>query len=236
MTRPRSRRPRSLPKQEAAAAPAQRKRSSATLAQHATALEAELAELKVALAQQQREFEQEVASFPQLLSRLAHSERTLGQTKTKLIAAEDALAQASAQVAALRARVQDTDAKMQHHIDDAREARSELSSLRDALAAALEREPIFQRVEEQLREELAELRQALASANQERDDLLGALGSIEVLAQRIARLSSEPKAAATDDTRVTTRPVAPAKAPARSRRHSSPEITIDGVRLGPANG
>jgi chromosome segregation ATPase len=208
MTRPRSRRPRSLPKQEAAAAPAPRKRSSATLARHATALEAELAEVKAALEQQQREFEHEVASFPQLLSRLAHSERTLGQTKSKLIAAEETLAQASAQLAALRARAQDADAKLQQHLDDARDARSELSSLRDALAAALEREPTFQRVEQQLREELGELRQALASAGQERNDLLGALGNIEVLAQRIARLSREPKAPGADDTRITTRPVA----------------------------
>jgi chromosome segregation ATPase len=239
----------------------QRPRNQAGLAQYATELEAELTKLRAAMEQQKREFEEETSSFPQVLARLAHSERALGQTKTKLIAAEEAAVQASAQLGASQARVQEVEKQLQERVDAEREARIELVTLRDALAAALEREPAFERTEielqgelamlkaaleaaDQEREEMTSLRQALAVAHQERDELLGALGGIELLAQRIARLSREPKSIASeptkpshslepDDERATLRPVAALsrrEAP-RSLRRATPEITVDGLPL-----
>jgi chromosome segregation ATPase len=242
MSRPRSR-PRSVPKQVAPVAPAPPKRGSADLAQYATELERELEQLRAAMEQQKREFEEESESFPPVLARLAHSERALGQTKTKLIAAEEAAEQSDLQLASLRTRVQEAEAKLQHCADSERELRSEVSSLRDALAAALEREPSFQRVEQELQGELAELRQALAGAHRERDNLLGALGAIELMSQRIGRISREPQAVGaamvdapgpdSDDRRATLRPVAvsPTREAPRSLRRVTPEITVDGVPL-----
>ena len=239
----RSRRPRSIPKQPAAVAPAQpaRRRSAADLAQYSTELERELSRLRAAMEQQKREFEEESANFPQALARLAHSERALGQTKTKLIAAEEASAQASSQLSALRARLHDSDAKLQERVAHERALHSELVGLRDALATALEREPSFQRAEQELKAEIEELRQALATLGRERDELVAALGSVELLAQRIARFSRAPRAGEADaqsgleseDNRVTLRPVAVAQLRElpRSARSVTPEIIVDGIPL-----
>lgn len=129
---------RSLPKQSAPAT--NRKRSVVDLLKYSTELEQELKRLRAAMEQQKREFEEESASFPQALARLAHSERTLGQTKTKLIAAEEAAARANAQIASLRARLQDCEAQLQLRADQELRLRAEVSRLSDALAAALESE------------------------------------------------------------------------------------------------
>jgi chromosome segregation ATPase len=249
-----------MPPQQAATAP-QRPRGPAGVPQRATELEAELSQLRAAMAQQKREFEEETSSFPQVLARLAHSERALGQAKTKLIAAEEAAAEVSTQLAACRARVQEAETQLQQRLDAEREARIELTTLRDALAAALDREPAFQRTENELRGELATLRaaletaeqereemtslgQALAAAHQERDELLGALGGIELLAQRIARISRDPTSVVSegakpsqypesDDKRATLRPVAamPSREAPRSFRRATPEIIVDGIPL-----
>jgi chromosome segregation ATPase len=239
-----------------------RPRSPAALAQYATELEDELSRLRAAMEQQKREFEEETASFPQVLARLAHSERSLGQAKSKLIASEEARVEACTQLNACRARMQEAEGQLQQRLDAEREARIELSSLRDALGAALEREPEQQRIENELRaelvtlrlsleaahqdgEELASLRSALASVHHERDELMGALRGIEHLAQRITRISREPRTATgvaaprpsqipePDDERATMRPVAvvPSKEAPRSFRRATPEITVDGVRL-----
>jgi chromosome segregation ATPase len=215
MSGPRSRHPRSIPKQPATQAVPPRPRSPTGLAQYATQLEDELTRLRAAMELQKREFEEETASFPQVLARLAHSERALGQAKTKLIASEEAAVEARAQLNACRARVQEAESQLQQHLDADREARIELSSLRDALGAALEREPEQQRIEnelraelvtlklaleatEQERDELASLRAALASVHHERDELVGALRGIEHLAQRITRICREPQGATLD--------------------------------------
>lgn len=247
-----------MPVQEAVSAP-QRPRNPAALAQYATELENELTKLRAAVEQQKREFEEETATFPQVLARLAHSERALGQTKTKLIAAEEAAAEAATQLAASQARLQEAETQLRQRLDAEREARIELTTLRDALAAALEREPALQRSElelqgelallkaaleaaDQEREETASLRQALAAAHEERDELLAALAGIELLAQRIASVSREPKQMVgevtkpsqipeSDDKRPTLRPVAntPRREPPRSFRRATPEIIVDGV-------
>lgn len=250
-----------MPKQPAAPAP-QRPATPAGLAQYATQLEGEVDRLRAALEQQKREFEEETASVPQILARLAHSERALGQAKSKLIASEDAAADAGGQLSACRARVQEVEAELQARLDAEREERIELLSLRDALAAALEREPAFQRLENELRaeistlklaleadsqerEELSSLRSALAALHHERDELLGAFSGVEHLAQRITRISREPRGSAadggappsqrpeSDDDRATMRPVAavPSREAPRSFRRATPEITVDGVPL-----
>jgi chromosome segregation ATPase len=238
----RLRRPRSLPKQPSALQPPVRKRSAADLAQYSTELELELTRLRTAMAQQKREFEEESASFPQVLARLAHSERALGQTKTKLIAADEAAERADSQLSSLRARLHESEAKLQERADQERALRTELSSLRAALAAAQEREPSFQHAERELQAELGELREALALSNQQRDELVVALAEIELLAQRIGRIGreqgkgAEALAAAepeSEDKRVTLRPVpvAPLREPPRSLRRGTPEILVDGVPL-----
>jgi chromosome segregation ATPase len=227
-----------MPFQEAVPVP-QRPRNPAALAQYATELENELTKLRAAVEQQKREFEEEASSFPQLLARLAHSERALGQTKTKLIAAEEAADEVAVQLAACQARVQEAETQLQQRLDAEREARIELTTLRDALAAALAREQASQRAElelqgelallkatleaaDQEREEMTSLRQALAAAHQERDELLGALGGVELLAQRIVRVSREPHALAAEVTK-------PSREAPRSFRRATPEIIVDGV-------
>jgi chromosome segregation ATPase len=241
-----------MPKQPATSAP-QRPTTAAGLAQYATDLESELSQLRSTIEEQKREFEEETASVPQILARLAHSERALGQTKSKLIASEDAAVEAGAQLSACRARVQEAETQLEQRLEVEREARIELSSLRDALAAALEREPAFQRLENELRaelatlklaleaanqerEELASLRSALAAVHHERDELLGALSSIEHLAQRITVISRDPgvsQSPESDDKRATMRPVAavPSREAPRSFRRATPEIIVDGVPL-----
>src|SRR5690349_4322235 len=48
-------------------------------------LEGQLAEAREALARQKQEYEENATSFGQVMARLSHSERTLGQTKAKLM-------------------------------------------------------------------------------------------------------------------------------------------------------
>jgi chromosome segregation ATPase len=249
MSRPRTRSTRSMPKPEVMAPlQPQRKRSSAAVAQYANELELEVKRLRSTLEQQKREFEEETASFPQVLARLAHSERALGQTKSKLIAAEEAATLAGTQLNALRARAQEAEAKLQQSVDAERQAQSELLTLRDALAAALEREPALRSVETELRSELSTLSAELEAAHQERDQLLQAFGSIQALAQGIARVSREPKSATVravasaalppsqypdaEDARVTMKPApAPSQELPRSFRRATPDIIVDGLPL-----
>jgi chromosome segregation ATPase len=181
MIRPRSRRPRSPSKTDVV-------RPAKTAAE----LEGDLAELRFAMELQKREFEENEASCSQALARVAHSERTLSQTKAKLIAADEAATETAAQMVALRARLQESDEKLQRLADERtaqsereraltevrdrasaelEEQSGELARLRDALTAALEREPAFRQVEAELRSELDASRERAEQAVAQHQEL-----------------------------------------------------------------
>jgi ABC-type transporter Mla subunit MlaD len=72
----------------------------------------QLAEALEALARQQQESEENATSFAQVMARLAHSERTLGQTKTKLMAAEERVEKSDARVASLSQQLSRVEAQV----------------------------------------------------------------------------------------------------------------------------
>jgi hypothetical protein len=85
----------------------------------------------------------------------------------------------------------------------------------------------------------------MAALHHERDELLAAFSGVEQLAQRITRISRDPRGSAadgaarpsqrpeSDDDRATMRPVAalPSREAPRSFRRATPEIIVDGVPL-----
>jgi chromosome segregation ATPase len=156
----RSRRPRSLSKdgiprtRRSSAQSEQQERSPTKNAEYVAELEKELAQLRVAMAAQKREFDENATSFSQALTRISHSERTLSLTKTKLLAAEEA----AEQTTTLRTRVLELESKQaelrEHAAAQLEACTSEAVQVREALAAALEREPAFRRTEAELRQQL----------------------------------------------------------------------------------
>jgi chromosome segregation ATPase len=64
-------------------------------------IEGQLAEALEALAVQQQESEENATSYAQAMARLSHSERTLGQTKSRLMDAEERIEKSEARGAAL---------------------------------------------------------------------------------------------------------------------------------------
>jgi chromosome segregation ATPase len=173
-------------------APNQPKRSPTNYGQHVAELEKELTDLRAAVAAQKREFEENSANFAQALNRISHNERTLSLTKTKLLAAEEAALQAGEQTKALRVRVQELEAELAQRLEQERGAQverdrtvaeireraaaelegysSEAARLREALAAALEREPTFRQAEAELRSQLeASAQRAAQSAAQHQE-------------------------------------------------------------------
>jgi len=64
-------------------------------------IEGQLAEALEALAGQQQESEENATSYAQAMARLSHSERTLGQTKSRLMDAEERIEKSEARGAAL---------------------------------------------------------------------------------------------------------------------------------------
>lgn len=181
---------------------------------------AELVRLRARFAQQALELEETSNALAQALSRVAHSERVLSQAKSKLLAVQERVERTEAQAAGLYARLAENEVKLSRAaseresvLAEARDqllserelAAAEVASLRDALAAALERERAFRRVE-------AELSRKVAA-------LSGAPGET----------AWEP-----EDARATLRPQGPAAEPPRAaRRSSGPEIVVDGVPLVP---
>lgn len=180
MSSTRSRRPRSLSKSP----PARVGRSSPR--HPAIGGTEELTELRRVVQQQRQELEENSTALSQALARIAHSERTVSQSKSKLLATQEQLSASDAQTASLWARLQDQDAKLQHaHADreravaeareqyaaESEESAAEIASLRDALAAALERERTFRRLEAELRTELDAARQTAERAEAERHEL-----------------------------------------------------------------
>jgi len=180
MSSTRSRRPRSLSKPP----PARVGRSSPR--HPAAANNEEVAELRRVVQQQRQELEENSNSLSQALARIAHSERTLSQSKSKLLATQEQLSAADAQTASLWARLQDQEVKLQHaqaereravleaheqHAAATEEYVAEIGSLRDALAAALERERTFRRLEAELRAELDTARRSAERAEAERQEL-----------------------------------------------------------------
>ena len=92
---------------------------------------------------------------------------------------------------------------------------------------------------EAARAALVDLEADLAVAREDREQLLGALGAVDTLAQRIARVSQHAKSGRgapqlKEEERPTLKPVAePAESPRRERGSMAPEITVDGVLLAP---
>jgi chromosome segregation ATPase len=122
--------------------------------QRTAAIERQLAAALEALARQQQESEENATSFAQLMARLAHSERTLGQTKTKLMAAEERVEKSEARVASFSQQLSQVEARVREQRTtferDAQEERerfvclsnersAELKALRD-LAESLSRD------------------------------------------------------------------------------------------------
>src|SRR5882724_10509821 len=70
-------------------------------------LEGQLAEALETLTRQQQESDENATSFGQVMARLSHSERTLGQTKSKLMDAEERVEKSEARAAALSQQQQD---------------------------------------------------------------------------------------------------------------------------------
>jgi ABC-type transporter Mla subunit MlaD len=170
--------------------------------------------------EQGRELEEMSGALAQALSRVAHSERVLSQAKSKLVAAQERVDRTEAEAAGLYARLAESEAKLsraaserENALAEARdqllsereESAAEVASLRDALAAALERERAFRRVEAELGRKLAALSGAGGQSTWERED-----------------------------ERATLRPQGPVPEPPRAaRRSTGPEILVDGLPLVP---
>ena len=176
-------------------------------------LEVQLAEARGAMAEQRREFDEDATSFGQALARLSHSERTLGQTKAKLLDAEDRERKAEARIAALSADLNRVESLMREQrvvLEQAarderervlRDAGEELSAklelhnaeigrLRPALDAALERELEQARLLETLRAESEAKSQALELANERASRALAQENSLREMAESLSHDSA----------------------------------------------
>jgi chromosome segregation ATPase len=99
-------------------------------------LEGQLAEALEALARHQQESEENSTSFGQVMARLSHSERTLGQTKTKLMDAEARAERSEARGATLGQQLSQLEAQLSEQratLEAAHVRELELSQSVDAL-------------------------------------------------------------------------------------------------------
>ena len=153
-----------------------------TRGRHLAQVEAELAEAHQAIAQQRREFDEDASSFAQAIARLSHSERTLGQTKAKLLDALERAERAETRSTELSAALVELEA-LQCEAGDERERAvrraneesasklqlrdAEIARLHEAVGAALDRELAHEQALEKLRAKSEAQRQELEAAQTE---------------------------------------------------------------------
>ncbi len=127
--------------------------------------DAELAELTARFEVQRRELHESSLALTLARSRITQGQRQLAQVKSRLEEAEERATQTEEEAARLFARAEELEARLERAASEAHErllreheaTPSEVATLRDALAAALERERVFRRVEAELRRRVAEL-------------------------------------------------------------------------------
>ncbi|HYQ04889.1 MAG TPA: hypothetical protein VER96_39710 [Polyangiaceae bacterium] len=104
-------------------------------------LERQLADAQAALARQQRESEENATSFSQAMARLSHSERTLGQTKAKLMDVEERLQKSEAHGATLTQQLnlnEEEITRLEHELEAAQVREFEQNQSIKALRAQSE--------------------------------------------------------------------------------------------------
>jgi chromosome segregation ATPase len=128
-------------------------------------LEGQLAEALDSLARQQQETEENATSFGQVMARLSHSERTLGQTKSKLMDAEARIEKSEARVASLSEQLSQVEAlASEQRATSEREAQGQREA-EEQRERALRQEREKSAAELKVHEvEIARLRRALETA------------------------------------------------------------------------
>ena len=172
---------------------------------HVAEVEAELAETQQAMAQQRREFDEDASSFAQAISRLAHSERTLGQTKAKFLDALERAERAEARGAELSEALVKLEAFQRDAADErdlaVRRAReesaakseqrdAEIARLQEVVGAALERELAHEQATFALRATEAAQKQELEAAHEETARALAQKEALHDMAESLSRDSA----------------------------------------------
>lgn len=218
-------------------------------------LEAQLELAGKALQSQRSSYDEDSASFEKTLSRLAQSERSLSQTKARLVDVEAFARAEQARADGLAAELASLRATSAAELAAARESAS-AAEARAQQAATLARAARFEQAAnvaelEELQGKVEDLQAEVAAGEErnsvlshERTRLLGLLASLEVLAREITHLTlqaatarpSLPKVEGwlgrdveAEHIRATLRPQG-FSAPA-SRSRSAPELVVDGVKL-----
>lgn len=147
-------------------------------------VDAELAELSVRCEVQRRELHDATRSLAEARGRARSDQRQLAQLKRRLQLAEERVAQLEEEAATRYALAQEREARasaqLELELTVAQEPlAAEIANLRDALAAALERERAFRRVEADLRRRLAAQSSRDGQNTWEPEDARATLGSVD---------------------------------------------------------
>jgi chromosome segregation ATPase len=123
-------------------------------------VDSQLAELSGRCEVQRRELHDAAGALSEARSRARRAQRQLAQLKARLQISEERVAELEEQAATTYALARDREThgavQREQELTEARQPlNAEIASLRDALAAALERERAFRRVEAELRRRLA---------------------------------------------------------------------------------
>jgi len=168
-------------------------------------VEAELAEMRQAMAQQRREFDEDASSFAQAIARLSHSERTLGQTKAKFLDALERAEKAEARGAELSTALVKLEAFQRDAADErdlaVRRAReewaakseqrdAEIARLHQVVGAALERELAHEQAIGTLRATETAQKQELEAAHEGTARALAQKEALQEMAESLSRDSA----------------------------------------------